>query len=101
MSKIKRYTEKKGNKKAADWLKRAGFLGTDDLETVDYNNDTSINDLDDAETINHNNDTKVSDLDNINLKKTSVAQIAAEKIVKKYRNLERKKLYQRPLTLQT
>ena len=35
------------NKKAADWLRRAGYLDTDDLQTIDYNNDTSVNDLDD------------------------------------------------------
>ena len=47
---------------------------------MDYNNDTSINDLDDVETINYNNDTNVSEVDNINLKKTSGAQITAKKI---------------------
>ena len=87
---------KKAYKKAADWLRKAGFLGTDDLETIDYNNDTNINDLDDVETINYNNDTKINDVDNVNLRKTSGAQIAAKKIVKKYRNLARKKPYQRP-----
>ena len=46
---------------------------------MDYNNDTSINDLDDVETINYN-DTNVSEVDNINLKKTSGAQITAKKI---------------------
>ena len=56
---------KKANKKAADWLTKARFLGTDDLETINYDNDTNINDL-----------------DNANLKKTSGAQIAAKKIVK-------------------
>ena len=85
-------TLKKANKKAADWLKKAGLLRTDDLETIDYNNDTSINDRDNVKTINYN-DTNLSGLDNINLKKTSGAQIAAKKIVKKYRNLARKKPY--------
>ena len=33
-------TLKKANKKAADWLKKGGLLRTDDLETIDYNNDT-------------------------------------------------------------
>ena len=51
------------------------------METIDYNNDTSINDRDNVKTINYN-DTNLSDLDNINLKKTSGAQIAAKKIVK-------------------
>ena len=76
-------------------LRKAGFLGTDNLETIDYNNDTNINDLDDVETVHYNNDTNVNDLDNINLKKSG-AQIAAKKIIKKYRNMARKKPYQRP-----
>ena len=68
---------------------------------MDYNNDTSINGIDDVETINYNNDTNVSEVDNINLKKTSGAQITGKKIDKKYRDLGRKRLYQRPLILQT
>ena len=45
---------KKTNKKSAEWLKKAGFLGRDDLQTIDYNNDVT---LDDLETIDFNNDT--------------------------------------------
>ena len=33
-----------------------------DLETVDYNNDTELDDLDDLETVDYNNDTSVTDL---------------------------------------
>ena len=84
-------TLKQTNKKAAYWLRKAGFLGADDLETIDYNNDANINDLDDVETVNYNNGTNVSKLDNVNLNKTSGTQIAAKNIVKKYRNLARKK----------
>ena len=82
------------NKKGADWLKRAGCVDTDDLQTIDYNNDTNVTDLDDVETINYNNDTSVSDL--IDLKKTSRKQLTAKKIIKKYRHLARKKSYKRP-----
>ena len=82
------------NKKAADWLKRAGYLDTGDLQTIDYNIDTNVIDLDDVDTINYNNDTSVSDL--IDLKKTSGTQLAAKKNIKKYRNLARKKPYKRP-----
>ena len=32
---------KKANKRAAEWLWKAGSLDTDDLETIDYNNDTN------------------------------------------------------------
>ena len=32
-------------------MKKAGYLGTDDLERIDYNNDTNINDLDDVDTV--------------------------------------------------
>ena len=107
----------------------------DDLETVDYSNDTSISDLndiisgtrknikaqktakkilqkykkiaqniknkgkettefDDLETLDYNNDTTVSDL--VSLKKPRGTQLAAKKIIKKYRNLARKNPYQRP-----
>ena len=58
-AKIKRKSEKKTNKKSAEWLKKAGFLGTDDLQTIDCYNDVT---LDDLENIDFNNDT---------LKKTS------------------------------
>ena len=47
-------------------------------------------DLADAETIDYNKDTNVSDLNEPLSKKTSSAQIAA-KIVKKYKNLSKKK----------
>ena len=42
---------KKSNKKAAAYLRKAGYLDTDDLETVDYNND---NNLDDIATVDYN-----------------------------------------------
>ena len=91
MSKIERDTKKRQIKKAAGSLKKTGFLCTDDLETIDYNNDTIINDLDDVEIINYNNDKNINDLDNVNLKKTLRAQIAGKNIVKKYKNLTRKR----------
>ena len=50
---------KKINKKASKWLKKAGYLGTEDLETIDYNNDTPMDDL---ETVDFNNDTEMIDL---------------------------------------
>ena len=68
-----------------------GFLETDDLMTIDYNNDVS---LDDVATVDYHNDTQPNDLNNeidkINLKKTSATQKAAKKIIKKYKNLKRK-----------
>ena len=33
-----------------------------DLETVDYNNDTRLDDLDDLETVDYNNNTLIADL---------------------------------------
>ena len=66
------------NKKSAEWLKKAGFLGTDNLQTIDCNNDAT---LDDLETIDFNNDTQMTDLtdiDKIDLKKTSATQQAAK-----------------------
>ena len=81
---------KKANKKAAEWLKNAGYLETDDLEMVDYNNDIC---LDDIQNVNYNNDTQFDELDsdpeqiapkNISTQKT------AKRIMEKYRNLKRK-----------
>ena len=100
---------KKSNKKAAAWLRKAGYLDTDDLETVDYNNDDNIadlddiatvdysndNNLDDVATVDYNNNNNLKDLDDIGLKKTSGKQIAAKKIVKKYKKIVRKKPYQK------
>ena len=59
---------KKLNKKASKWLKKAGYLSTDDLETIDYNNDTPMDNL---KTVNFNNDTEMSDL--IDLKKKTLS----------------------------
>ena len=81
---------KKTNKKSAEWLKKGGFLGRDDLQTIDYNNDVT---LDDLETIDFNNDTQMTELSNIDkieLKKTSATQQAVKKIIRKYRKLKRK-----------
>ena len=87
--KSKRILEK-ANKKADDWFKRAGYVDIDDLETIDYNNDTNVNEL---------KDTNTNNIDNINLKKTLGAQRDTKKIVKKYRNIakKKKKTYERPL----
>ena len=89
MSKAKKKRKSEQNNKiCAEWLRKAGFLQTDDLGTLDYNNDVS---LDDLKTIDFNNDTRMTDLtdiDKINLKKISVTEQAAKKIIKKYRNLK-------------
>ena len=56
-----------------------GFLGTDDLQTIDYNNDVT---LDDLKTIGINNNTQMTDLTDIDktvLKETSPTQQAAKK----------------------
>ena len=68
--------QKKTKKKASKWLKKASFLGTDNLQTIDYNNDTS---LDNLEAVDFNNDTQMIDLTNVDLKKTSAAQETAKK----------------------
>ena len=56
-----------------------GFLETDDLMTIDYNND-----------VDYHNDTQPNDLNNeidkINLKKTSAMQKAAKKLLKNIKN---------------
>ena len=83
------------NKKAANYLGKAGYVDTVNLETVDYNNDNNINDLNDVSTVDYNNDNNLADLDNTDLKKILGKQITPKKIVKKYRNLAKKKPYQR------
>ena len=74
------------NRRAANWIKKAGYLKTDDLETVDYNNDVSLNDV---ATVDYNKDTQPNELDNdtekIDLQNTSkniLTQKAAKRIVK-------------------
>ena len=75
------------NKEATEWLKKTGFLETDDLETIDYNNDVNLNDL---ETVDYNNDTQLNELANeieqANLKTASAKQKPASKIIKKLFN---------------
>ena len=70
----------KTNKKASKWFKKAGFLRTDDLQTIDFNasindlastNDASINDL---ETVDFHNDIEMNDVNDIDLKKASATQ---------------------------
>ena len=90
LKQIRKESLKITNKKSVEWLKKAGFLGTDNLQTTDNNNDVT---LDDLETIDFNIDTQMTDLiniDKIDLKKTSARQQVAKKIIKKYGNLKRK-----------
>ena len=70
---------KKANKKATKWLKKAGFLRTDNWQTTDYNNDVIINHI---ETVDFNNNTRMRYVNDIDLKRTSVTQQAAKKISK-------------------
>ena len=61
--------------------KKAGFLETDYLKTVDYNNDVN---LDDVATVDYNNNTHPNDLnkeiDQVDLKNT----LATQKATKEY-----------------
>ena len=56
--------------------------------------ENTSDDLADLETIGYNNDTSISDLNDIaaRSKKISGTQVAAEKIIKKYKNLAKKKI---------
>ena len=59
--------------------KKGCFPRNRHLQTIDYNNDLT---LDDLETIDFNNDTQITDLtdiDKIDLKHTSATQQAAKK----------------------
>ena len=68
---------KKTNKKSIEWLKKAGFLGTDDLQIIDYNNDLTLDDLETVDFNNHTKMTDLTDIDKIDLRKTSAMQQAA------------------------
>ena len=63
-------------------MKKANYLQTDDNKTVDYNNDTK---LDDLSTVGYKGDADVT-----TTPKISTAQQQAKKIIKKYKNLKRK-----------
>ena len=71
------------NKRAANWLKKAGYLEADSLETVNYDNDVS---LDDVATVDYNMDTQPNELNNdiekIDLNNTS-KNILTQKTAKK------------------
>ena len=54
MPRIKRNI-KKANKKAADCLRGAEYIDTDDLDTIDHNNNTNVNDFKDTITNNIDN----------------------------------------------
>ena len=56
----------------------------------------NISDITDAAIVDYNNDININDLNDIVFNKNTNAQIAAKKLTKKYRNLPRKKPYQRP-----
>ena len=74
---------KKNKKQIRNLLngKKAGFLETDDLKTIDYNNDVN---LDDVATVDYNNNTHPNDLnkevDRVDLKNT----LATQKTTKEY-----------------
>ena len=71
------------NKRAPNWLKKEGYLETDDSEMVDYNNDVSLADV---ATVDYNMGTQPNELDNdiekIDLKNTS-KNILIKKTAKK------------------
>ena len=71
------------NKRAPNWLKKEGYLETDDSEMVDYNSDVSLADV---ATVDYNMGTQPNELDNdiekIDLKNTS-KNILIKKTAKK------------------
>ena len=75
---------KKVNTKArnGNWMKKAIYLQTDDNKTVDYNNDTELNEL---STVGYNSDANVA-----TTPKVSTVQQQVKKIIKKYKHLKRK-----------
>ena len=71
---------KKASKKAINYMKKANYLQTNDDKTVDYNNDTK---LDDLSTVGYNSDVDVDITKPMTIKpKTSVTQQQAKKMIK-------------------
>ena len=69
-------------------MKKDNYLQTDDDKTVDYNNDTK---LDDLSTAGYNSDADVNITKPITIKpKTCITQQQAKRIIKKYKSLKRK-----------
>ena len=79
----KRGAIKKASKKAINWMKKTNYLQTDDDKIVDYNNDTE---LDELSTVGYNSKADVT-----TTPKISTVQQQAKKIIKKYKNLKRKR----------
>ena len=80
---------------SSDWLKAAGYLDTEDQDAIQYIFNPPKNNANDE-----NKPTEPAEAagDVIDLKKTSgttAAQLATKKLVKKYRNLARKKPFKR------
>ena len=78
---------KKTSKKAVEDMTKINHLETDGAETVNYNNDTEINNLSDAKTVGYytnNHTSKIS---------KSLAQQHAKRIVKKYKNLKQERQF--------
>ena len=78
---------KKTSKKAVEDMTNINHLETDGAETVNYNNDTEINNLSDAKTVDYytnNHTSKIS---------KSLAQQQAKRIVKKYKNLKQERQF--------
>ena len=90
----------KQNKASACWLKAAGYLDTKDQDAIRYifnvpRNNVSNNSNNNNNDNNNNNNKPTEPVgDIIDLKKSSGAtQLVAKNIVRKYRNLARKKSY--------
>ena len=74
-------TIKKADKKAINYMKKANYLQTDDDKTVDYNNDTK---LDDLSTVGYNGNVDIDITKPMTIKpKKSVTQVRAKKMIKK------------------
>ena len=74
-------TIKKADKKAINYMKKANYLQTNDDKTVDYNNDTK---LDDLSTVGYNGNVDIDITKPMTIKpKKSVTQAQAKKMRKK------------------
>ena len=76
-------------KQAIKEMKKSNYLETDDVETVNYNDDINIDDISTAGEVKIVNmsDTETIDYGKVN---KDITQQYVKRIIKKYRNLKRK-----------
>ena len=95
---IGKRNDNRSKKASTDWLKAAGYLDTKDQDAIRYVY-VPHKKTDGNKASTYTGHYIKSEIDNVNLKKSDLAtKITAKNILKKYRNLARKKSYKVPNT---